>query len=405
MTRDKKLGRLAEIAVKIGVNVQKGQELIVNAPIEAQELVRRIAEHAYRAGATLVVPFFADDATQRARYLHAGDESFDFAPAWMGEAMAKAIGNGAAMLTVVGSDPMLLADCDPARIGRAQRAAAAAMKPVRNLLSGFATNWSILSFATPAWARAIFPDIAEGEAVAKLWDAIFAVTRVDLPDPIEAWRDHAASLLDRCGILNNKRFAALHFRGPGTDLRVGLAENHLWAGGAIEACNGVVCLPNMPTEEVFSMPHKNNVEGIVSATKPLVYGGVLIEGISVRFEAGRIVEVHASKGEDVFKSLIDTDEGASRLGEVALVPDASPVSRAGLIFRNTLFDENAASHIALGQALALNMKGGCDAAQGANESMIHVDWMIGSAQIDVDGIAASGTAEPVMRAGAFVIRN
>lgn len=403
MTRDEKLGRLAEIAVKIGVNVQKDQELIVNAPVEARELVRRIAEHAYRAGATLVVPFFADDAVQRARYLHAADESFDFAPAWMGEAMAKAIGNGAAMLTIVGSDPMLLADCDPAKIGRAQRAAAAAMKPVRNLISAFGTNWSILSFATPAWARAIFPDLAEDEAVGRLWDAIFAVCRVDQPDPISAWRDHAAILLARCDVLNGKRFAALHFRGPGTDLRVGLADDHLWAGGATEARNGALCLPNMPTEEVFTMPHKNNVEGTVSATKPLIHGGALIEGISVRFEAGRIVEAKARTGEPVFRSLIGSDEGASRLGEVALVPDASPVSRSGLIFRNTLFDENAACHIALGQPLALNMKGGCDPARGANESMIHVDWMIGSADIDVDGIAASGAAEPVMRAGAFVI--
>lgn len=403
MTRDEKLGRLAEIAIKIGVNVQKDQELIVNAPIEARELVQLIAEHAYRAGATLVVPLFADDAIQRARYRFAGDESFDFAPAWMGEAMAKAIGNGAAVLTVVGSDPMLLADCDPARIGRAQRAAAAAMKPVRNLISGFATNWSILSFATPAWARSVFPGIAEDAAVAKLWDAIFAVTRVDQPDPVAAWRDHAATLLDRCGVLNARRFAALHFNGPGTDLRVGLADDHFWAGGATEARNGAICLPNMPTEEVFTMPHRNNVEGIVSATKPLVHGGALIEGISVRFEAGRIIEARASRGEDVFKSLIGTDEGAARLGEVALVPDASPVSRSGVIFRNTLFDENAASHIALGQALALNMKGGCDAARGANESLIHVDWMIGSAQIDVDGVTATGTAEPVMRAGAFVI--
>ncbi|HEX7390464.1 MAG TPA: aminopeptidase [Acidiphilium sp.] len=408
MTRDEKLGRLAEIAVKIGVNVQKDQELIVNAPVEARELVRRIAEHAYRAGATLVVPFFADDSVQRARYLYAGDESFDFAPAWMGEAMAKAIGDGAAMLTIVGSDPMLLADCDPAKIGRAQRAAAAAMKPVRNLISAFGTNWSILSFATPAWARAIFPDLAEEEAVGKLWDAIFAVTRVDQPDPIAAWQDHASVLLARCDVLNDKRFSSLHFRGPGTDLRVGLADDHLWAGGATEARNGTLCLPNMPTEEVFTMPHKDNVEGTVSSTKPLIHGGALIEGISVRFEAGHIVEAKARTGESVFRSLIGSDEGASRLGEVALVPDASPVSRSGLIFRNTLFDENAACHIALGQAYSMCFKDGKSlskeqlASRGANESLIHVDWMIGSNRIDVDGVSADGREEPVLRAGEWV---
>ncbi|MDD2876467.1 MAG: aminopeptidase [Acidiphilium sp.] len=403
MTQDEKLDRLAKIAVKIGVNVQKDQELIINAPIEARALVQRIAAHAYDAGATLVVPFFADDVIQRTRFIHADDESFDFAPVWLFEAMAKSVGEGAAVLTIVGSDPMLLAGCDAGRIGRAQRATAAAMKPVRNLISSFATNWSILSFATPGWARSVFPDEMPDVAVAKLWEAIFAVSRVDQPDPIAAWRDHAASLLDRCDVLNAKRFASLRFRGPGTDLRVGLAEGHLWAGGAVEARNGTVCLPNMPTEEVFTMPHKMMVEGTVSATKPLVHGGALIEGISVRFEAGKIVEAHASKGEEVFRALIGTDEGASRLGEVALVPDASPVSRSGLIFRNTLFDENAACHIALGQALALNMEGGCDAARGANESLIHVDWMIGSDAIDVDGVTASGAVEPVMRAGAFVI--
>ena len=401
MTGDDKLDRLAEIAVGIGVNVQKGQELIVNAPIEARGLVQRIAAHAYKAGATLVVPFFADEIIQRTRYLDADEDTFDFAPVWLHEATAKAIGNGAAVLSIVGTDPMLLAGCDAARIGRAQKAAAAAQKPVRQLISGFATNWSVLSYATPAWARSVFP--GDEDAVAKLWDAIFAVCRVDRPDPVAAWRDHAATLLDRCDILNAKRYAALHFRGPGTDLRVGLAEDHIWAGGATEARNGTICLPNMPTEEVFTMPHKNNVEGIVSATKPLVHGGSLIEGISVRFEGGRIVEAKADKGEDVWRSLIGSDEGAARLGEVALVPDASPVSRSGLIFRNTLFDENAASHIALGQALALNMRGGCDAERGANESMIHVDWMIGSDQVDVDGIGPAGRAEPVMRAGAFTL--
>jgi aminopeptidase len=403
VTQDEKLDGLAEIAVKIGVNVQKGQELIVNAPIDARALVQRIVAHAYDAGATLVVPLFADDVVQRTRFVHADEESFDFAPAWLYEAMAKSVSDGAAVLTIVGSDPMLLAGCDQARIGRAQRATAAAMKPVRNLISSFSTNWSILSFATPGWAASVFPDEPRDAAVAKLWDAIFAVSRVDQPDPVRAWRDHAATLGQRCDVLNEKRFAALRFRGPGTDLRVGLAEDHRWAGGSVESRNGTVCLPNMPTEEVFTMPHKMKVEGVVSATKPLVSGGALIEGIWVRFEAGRIVEAQASKGQDVFRALIGTDEGAARLGEVALVPEVSPVAQSGLIFRNTLFDENAACHIALGQALSLNMEGGCDAARGANESLIHVDWMIGSGRVDVDGITASGAVEPVMRAGAFTL--
>lgn len=401
MTHEEKLDRLAEVAVRIGVNVQTGQELIVNAPIEARDLVDRIAIHAYRAGAALVIPFFADDMIQRARFREASEDSFDFAPAWLYEGVAKSIGEGAAMLTVVGTDPMLLADCDPARIGRAQRAMARAMKPVRGLISSFATNWSILSFATPGWAKSVFPD--DPDPVARLWDAIFEVSRINDADPVAAWHAHVATLRARCDVLNARRFAALRFSGPGTNLEVGLADGHLWAGGSATSKDGTACMPNMPTEEVFTMPRRDRVNGTVRASKPLVHGGALIEDIEVRFEAGRIVEAKAKRGEDVFRALIATDEGASRLGEVALVPDASPVSRSGVIFRNTLFDENAASHIALGQALALNMEGGCDAGRGANESLIHVDWMIGSALMDVDGLNADGSITPVMRAGAFVI--
>lgn len=401
MTHAEKLDRLAEVAVRIGVNVQSGQELIVNAPIEARELVDRIATHAYRAGAPLVVPFFADDLIQRARLLEADDDSFDFAPVWLYEGIANSIEKGAAMLTIVGTDPMLLADCDPARIGRAQRATARAMKPVRSLISGFATNWSILSFATPGWAKSVFPN--EPDPVTKLWGAIFEVSRINCPDPVAAWHEHVATLRARCDVLNGKRFSALHFHAPGTDLKVGLADGHLWAGGSSAAKDGTICMPNMPTEEVFTMPHRDRVEGKVRASKPLVHGGALIEDIEVRFEAGCIVEATASRGEDVFRALLDTDDGARRLGEVALVPDASPVSQSGLIFRNTLFDENAACHIALGQSLALNMEGGCDAARGANESLIHVDWMIGSAEMNVDGVNIDGSYTPVMRSGAFVI--
>jgi len=403
LTHAERLDRLAEIAVRIGVNVQKGQELVINAPLDARALVQRLAAHAYDAGAALVVPLFADDVIQRARFIHADEESFDFAPSWLFDGVAKALDQGAAMLSISGSDPMLLAGCDPSRVGRAQRAGAAAMKPMRTIISSFATNWSILSFATPGWAESVFPDDAPDAAVGRLWDAIFKVSRIDEADPVGAWRAHVARLRERCDTLNGHRFAALQFRGPGTDLRVGLATDHLWAGGAVEAANGAVCMPNMPTEEVFTMPHRDKVDGVVAATKPLVHGGSLIEGISVRFEAGRIVEAHASAGQDVFRSLIGTDEGAARLGEVALVPEASPVARSGLIFRNTLFDENAACHIALGQALALNMKGGCDAARGANESLIHVDWMIGSGQIDVDGVTATGAVVPVMRKGEFTL--
>ncbi len=393
------LDRLAEIAVRMGVNLQPGQELLVNAPIEAAPLVRAVAIHAYRAGASAVLPEFVDPALALIKFQNAEDAAFDHAPLWRFEGVTKALAQGAAMLSITGADPALLAGCDPAKIARAEKARGLAAREMFGYVGGFKVNWSIIPYATPAWARAVFPDLAEDTAVHRLWDAIFAATRVDVADPVANWRDHAAALRARTEILNGKRYDALHFTGPGTNLHVGLVDGHRWIGGAGETTSGIRCLPNIPTEEVFTMPHKDRVSGTVRATKPLSHNGTLMEGIEVRFEAGRIVEATARTGETAFRNLIKTDEGAARLGEVALVPAASPISKSGILFLNTLFDENAASHIAIGRALDINAPAG---AAGANTSLIHVDWMIGSDQIDVDGIAADGTVEPVMRGGAFV---
>jgi aminopeptidase len=269
-------------------------------------------------------------------------------------------------------------------------------------------NWSIVACATPAWAAAVFPNLPADEALARLWEAIFAASRADRPDPVAAWKEHDANLHTRADWLNEKRYAALYFRGPGTDLRVGLADGHLWLGGGTTAANGRYCIPNMPTEEVFTTPHKDRVDGRVTSTKPLSHQGAIIEEISVRFEGGRIVEASAARGDQILQRMIETDEGARRLGEVALVPHSSPIASSGLLFLNTLFDENAACHIALGQAYSTCLKDGDSltperlAARGANSSLIHVDWMIGSNRIDVDGISDSGAAEPVMRAGEWV---
>ena len=262
--------------------------------------------------------------------------------------------------------------------------------------------------ATPGWARQVFPGLPDAMAVDRLWDAIFAACRVDVADPVAEWARHNATLHARTAFLNGKDYAALHFRGPGTDLRVGLAEGHLWCGGAEAAKNGIVCNPNIPTEEVFTTPHALRVEGTVRSTKPLAYAGTLIEDIAVRFEAGRIVEANASQGAEVLRKVLATDEGAARLGEVALVPHSSPISKSGLLFRNTLFDENAASHIALGQAYTTCLRDSAGvpmerlAERGANASLIHIDWMIGSADVDLDGITKDGVAEPLMRKGEFV---
>jgi len=302
----------------------------------------------------------------------------------------------------------LLSKEDPEKVSRANRAMSKAYRPALELITRHDINWTIVACATPAWAATVFPDLPQDEALARLWNAIFAASRADQPDPVAAWKEHDANLHARAGRLNEKRYSALHFRGPGTDLRVGLADDHLWLGGGTTAGNGRYCIPNMPTEEVFTTPHKDRVEGKVTSTKPLSYQGTMIEGISVRFETGKIVEAHAARGEQVLQRMIETDDGARRLGEVSLVPHSSPIASSGLLFSNTLFDENAACHIALGQAYSTCLKNGDSltqeqlASHGANSSLIHVDWMIGSNHIDVDGINAAGRSEPVMRAGEWV---
>ncbi len=408
LTFEEKLDRLAEVAVKVGLGLKTGQELIMSAPIEALPLVRRITEHAYKAGALLVSTFYSDDPSVLARYAYGADASFDYAPKWLHDGIAEGFRSGAARLAIAGANPALLAKQDPAKVARANVAASKAGKPAMELITRHEINWTIVACATPEWAKLVFPGELEHIAVAKLWEAIFVASRIAVDDPVAEWKEHGARLKKRVDMLNAKRFSALHFKGPGTDLTVGLADDHLWAGGGTTAGNGVYCQPNIPTEECFTTPHKDRVDGTVRASKPLSHQGTLIENIAVRFEGGKIVEATATAGEDVLNRLISTDDGARRLGEVALVPHSSPIAQSGVLFWNTLFDENAASHIALGQAYSTCLIGGekMDAAQlaalGANASLIHVDWMIGSGEMDVDGVAADGTAEPLMRKGEWV---
>jgi len=405
---DRNLDRLAEIGVRAGLGLAPGQELLMTATLDAVPLARRITEHAYKAGASLVTTLFADEQSALFRYRHGPDSSFDAAPSWLYEGMAQAFRKGAARLAIAGSDPSLLSKEDPEKVSRVNRATSKAYRPALELITRHDINWTIVASATPAWAAAVFPDLPQDEALAKLWKAIFAASRADQSDPVAAWKTHDAALHARADQLNQKRYSALQFRGPGTDLRVGLADDHLWLGGGTTARNGRYCIPNIPTEEVFTTPHKDRVDGRVTSTKPLSHMGTMIDEISVRFEAGKVVEARAARGEQVLQRMIETDEGARRLGEVALVPHSSPIASSGLLFMNTLFDENAASHIALGQAYSTCLKKGDSltpeelAARGANKSLIHVDWMIGSSRVDVDGVTAEGKLEPLMRAGEWV---
>lgn len=400
-----KLAALAEVAIQVGLQLQPGQDLVMTAPVAALPLVRKIAEAAYRAGAGLVTPILSDEGVTLARYRNASTESFDKASGWLYEGMAKAYAGNAARLAIAGDNPMLLSGEDPEKVARANRANSTAYRPAMEKIVNFDINWNIVSYPNPSWAKQVFPNDEERVAVKKLADAVFAASRVDGPDPIGAWKAHNAALNRRYTWLNGKRFSALKYTGPGTDLTIGLADGHQWYGGASLARNGITCNPNIPTEEVFTTPHARRVEGRVRSTKPLAHQGTLIDNIEVRFEGGAIVEAHASKGEAVLLKLLDTDEGSRRLGEVALVPHSSPISASGILFYNTLFDENASCHIALGQCYAKcftdfpNMSPEQIAAAGGNSSLIHVDWMIGSGEIDIDGVFADGSTEPVFRKG------
>jgi aminopeptidase len=400
-----KLDRLAEVAVRIGLNLQPGQDLLLTAPSVALPLVRRIAEHAYKAGAGLVTPILSDEEITLARYRFAQDHSFDRAAGWLYDGMSKAFAANTARLAIVGDNPMLLANEDPAKVSRASKANSMAYQPALEKIVSFEVNWNIVAYPSPAWARQMFPGDEEDVAVAKLADAIFAASRVDNDDAVASWKKHNAVLRERTEWLNGQRFSALKYSGPGTDLTIGLADGHEWQGGASTAKNGIVCNPNIPTEEVFTTPHARRVSGHVVSSKPLSYQGSLIDNIAVRFEEGRIIDAKASRGAEVLNKVLDTDEGARRLGEVALVPHSSPISKSGLLFFNTLFDENAACHIALGQCYSKCFVNGGSltpeqiAAQGGNKSLIHIDWMIGSDKTDIDGVHADGRLVPVFRKG------
>lgn len=402
------LERYAELLVKVGVNLQPGGGLFVNAPIIAAELARLLARSAYRAGAKAVVVRYHDEQLSRLKMDEASDEAIAYAPAWLPDESLKMIEEGYAFLSLDGSDPDMMAGADPERLAESAKARSKVMKPVSEKMMSFEAAWSIGAISTPAWAAKVYPELEPQSAVAALWRDIFKVTRADTPDPVAAWEAHQERLGRVRETLNARRYSAVHFRDPHgeTDLRVGLADNHLWAGVEDTTSAGVKIVPNMPTDEVFTAPHRDRVNGVAVASKPLLVRGVVVEGVRVRFENGVVVEASATSGESSFLKLLDTDEGARRLGEVALVSASAPVAQTGRLFYNTLFDENAASHIALGQCYAFNFSaepGAEPAESGGNESLIHEDWMIGTASMDVDGVNADGSLEPIMRGGEWAL--
>jgi aminopeptidase len=394
---DDLLRRYAALAVRVGLNLGDGQDLHVNCYVEHAPLARAVTEAAYEAGARRVDVFYGDQFVTRALIEHADDEMLEWSSPWALTRMEYINERHAATLGISGDpNPGIFADLDGERVGRA-RAKAVNERYLEIAFHERTTNWCGISYPNPGWAERVFgePDVD------RLWELVAHAVRLDEPDPIEAWRGHIDQLLARAALLNERRFDAIRFRGPGTDLTVGLLPASRWIAGEKETIDGRRYVPNLPTEEVFTTPDPARTEGTVRATRPFSpVPGVVVEGLELRFEHGEVVDVRADRGADVVRGQLTTDDGAKRLGEVALVDGGSRVGELDTVFFDVLFDENAASHIAYGFGLPTALEP--DTA-GANESAIHTDFMIGGPEVDVDGIEDGGAAVPILRADAWVL--
>lgn len=399
------LKKYAELAVDIGVSVKPGDTVYVQISVDQAQLARLIVAAAYQRGAAEVQVQWFDDVLKRLDMAHMADERLFNIPAFVKGQFDYWVDHQAKRITVVSSDPDNLAGIDSNRIAKYQEAFAKAYKRLMEAISSMSISWTIIGAASPRWAQKVFPDAATPEeATELLWEAIFKTTRIDQPDPEAAWKAHDQKLREKAAWLNNEQFDQLHYMAPGTDLVVGLPKNHIWEGAGAFNPRGEEFMANMPTEEVFTAPDFRRIDGTVASTKPLSYGGNILEDMHFTFKDGQIVEAHAKQGDDVLQNLLKTP-GARSLGEVSLVPDPSPISQSGLIFFNTLFDENASDHMALGQAYPFSVKDGVAmtneqrAAVGLNQSPTHVDFMMGSAAMNIDGIKPDGTIIPIFRNG------
>ena len=402
---ERNLAKYAELAVKIGVNIQPDQYLYIAASIEVAPFVQKITKIAYENGAKQVFVDYVDDVISRTRYELAPENSFDFFPPWKIQEREWLAEQGAAFMSIVSQSPDLLSGIDSKKIASFQKAAGTALNKYRQYVQADKISWTVIAAPSEQWASKVFPELPKKNQVDALWDAIFKATRSDLENPVKAWADHNDNLHEKVDYLNDKKYTKLHYTAPGTDLTIELPKGHLWCGAGSVNEKGDEFMANMPTEEVFTVPHKDGVNGYVSSTKPLSYGGNIIDNFKITFENGRIVNVEAEQGEEVLKNLVATDEGSHYLGEVALVPFQSPISQSNILFYNTLFDENASNHLAIGSAYAFCLEGGKTMSReellehGLNQSITHVDFMIGSEKMNIDGITEDDQAEPVFRNG------
>jgi len=402
------LEKYARLVIKTGLNLQQGQILVINSPIECAEFTRIIAEIAYKEGAKDVAVFWKDELTSKIRYLHAPEEVFDSIPEWQRVFYHNYALQGAAFLSIAAEDPELMKDVNPERMMRAQRAFSTTLKEYRSRLMSNQNTWCVISVPTKAWAQKVFPNSPQEEAVQKLWEAILKAVRADQAHPVQAWQEHKSNLNRYKDFLTKNNFRTLHFENSlGTDLWVDLPEGHIWIAGGDSTPEGIEFIANMPTEEVYTLPKKNGVNGKVVSSLPLNYHGNLIKGLTLTFKDGRVVEYSAQEGLESLESLINTDEGSHYLGEVALVPNDSPISNSKILFYNTLFDENAACHLALGKAYSVCLKNGDKLSEaelaeaGVNDSLIHEDFMIGTPDLKITGITAEGKEIPVFVQGNF----
>ncbi|CAM3615382.1 aminopeptidase [Marinicrinis lubricantis] len=407
---EQQLEKYAELVVKIGVHIQPGQVLMIESPLECAEFTRKVVRKAYESKAKYVEVHWIDEEITRARYEHAPDESFTYYPEWSARMMEQLAEEGGALLHIKVPNPDLLKGIDPEKVSTATKAASIAREKFQGYVRNNAFSWCLIKAPTKAWAAKVFPELSEDERISVMWDHIFQMNRVTSDDPVAAWKEHIRNLQQVHHFLNERKYKRLHYRAPGTDLTIELPEGHIWMGGGAVNGRGVDFMPNMPTEEVFTMPHRTGANGKVTSTMPLNLNGRIVDRFTLSFKDGRIVEYDAEIGKEHLTSLLGTDEGANYLGEVALVPYDSPISQMNRIFYNTGIDENASCHLAIGSAYPVNLQGGSTMSKeellerGANVSLTHVDFMIGSAELDIDGELADGSLEPIFRKGNWALK-
>lgn len=401
--------KYAHLILSIGLNLQKNQLLVVNSPIECAYFTRIVAEAAYKKGARDVVIVWKDELFSKIRFMNAPEEVFEEFPNWQKDLYISYMNENAAFLSIASNDPELMKEVNPVRLMKAQKAGNIALKEYRENLMSNKNVWCVISVPTASWAKKVFPQVKENEQIDKLWEAIFKTVRVDQPDPIEAWKQHKAELKKRMDYLNSLGLKSLHYKNAlGTDLTIELPEGHLWLGGSEFTPEGLEFVANMPTEEVFTLPQRTGVNGKVVSSMPLNYNGNLIDKFGLTFKNGRIIDCFAEKGYEALKNLIETDEGSHYLGEVALVPYDSPISNSKTLFYNTLFDENASCHLAIGKAYPVCLKNGDSLNPeelknaGVNDSLVHEDFMVGTSDLEIIGMTSAGKEIPLFKAGNFV---